>query len=140
MTVRFSIPFLMLALSASHAVGLQGAQNPNLSSNDPLVLSDTRGYDFGPYMKELTDRVRMKWYSQIPESAREGQKGRVVVLFTVLRDGTVQDVRVVAKSDAESLNQAVTAAIEGSSPVPQLPAGFSADRIVVQFTFLYNAR
>ena len=141
MKVRLSTVVLMLALGASYAAaGLQGAQNPNLLSNDPLILSDTHGYNFEPYLKELTNQVRMKWYSEMPDSARRGQKGRVVLVFTVVRTGTAQDVRVVMNSGAESLDRASKAAIEDSSPFPGLPADFSDDRIVVQFTFLYNTR
>src|SRR5262245_27945409 len=141
MNVRISTVFVMLALGAFYAAaGLHGAQNPNLSSNDPLILSDTHGYNFDAYMKELTNRVRMKWYTEMPDSARRGQKGRVVLVFTVVRDGTAQDVRAVVNSGAESLDRASAAAIEGSSPLPGLPADFSDDRIVVQFTFLYNTR
>ena len=40
---------------------------------------DTKGYDFGPYMNQVVNRVRYNWYSLIPESARLGKKGRVVI-------------------------------------------------------------
>ena len=141
MKVRLSAAFVMLVLGVSYAPGgLQGAQNPNLSSNDPLILSDTHGYNFEAYMKDMTNRVRMKWYSDMPDSALRGEKGRAVLVFTLFRDGTAQDARVVVSSGTESLDRASAAAIEGASPFPRLPADFSEDRIIVQFTFLYNTR
>ena len=123
------------------AIRLCGIQNPNLSAaNDPIILSDTHGYNFEPYMKQLTDRVRTRWYYVMPEPARQGQTGRVVVVFTVRREGTTQDLRVVAGSGVESLDEAATSSIQSSAPFAMLPGDFSEDRIVVQFAFLYNQR
>ncbi len=124
-------------LSAARA---HAAQNPQLSVNDPIILSDTHGYNFEKYLEELTQEVRTKWYSGMPDSARQGQKGRVVLIFTVLRDGTSQDLRIVSGSGTESLDQAAATAVQSASPFPQLPGDFSDNRIVVQFTFLYNQR
>jgi TonB family protein len=128
---------LVATLCAARA---HARQNPQLSVNDPIILSDTHGYNFEKYLDESTQRVRAKWYSGMPDSARQGQKGRVVVIFTVVRGGTIQDVHIVAGSGTESLDQSATAAVESVSPLPQLPADFSDDRIVVQFAFLYNQR
>jgi len=124
-------------VKAGPLAGEVSAQNPN----DPIILSDTHGYNFESYMKEITDRVRRSWYSAMPDSARKGQMGRAVVVFTILRDGTIQDIKLTTDSGAESLNQASIAAIESYRPFPSLPEDFRDDsRIVVQFTFLYNMR
>ncbi len=48
---------------------------PNFSTEGPLILSDTRGVDFGPYLARVVFAVRRNWYSVIPESARLGEKG-----------------------------------------------------------------
>jgi TonB family protein len=126
---------VMFCATRAHA-----AQNPQLSVNDPIILSDTHGYNFEKYLDQLAQQVRMKWYSDMPDSARQGQKGRVVVIFTVLREGTVQDLRIVSGSGTESLDQAAATAVQSASPFPQLPADFNDNRIVVQFTFMYNQR
>jgi len=34
-------------------------------------------------MNQVVNRVRVNWYSLIPEIARLGKKGRVVILFTI---------------------------------------------------------
>ena len=115
-------------------------QNRDSSEAPVVIISDTHGYNFEPYMMQLTDQLRAKWYSVIPDSARQGQKGRVVVVFSVLRDGTVQDVRIVTGSGTESFDKASNVAVAASSPFYKLPADFSDDRIVVQATFLYNTR
>jgi TonB family protein len=131
---------ITFAFTLSVTTNVSFAQTPQLSANDPIILSDTHGYDFTNYLKLLTDQVRAKWYAAMPDAARQGQKGRVVVVFTVLRDGTSPNLRIVAGSGTQSLDQAATAAIQSATPFMQLPGDFSDNQIVVQFAFLYNQR
>ena len=112
---------------------------PNLTTEEPTILSDTRGYDFGPYMNQVINRVRTNWYSLIPESARIGsESGRVVIVFTIAESGRIEDLRAVANSGSAPLDRAAAAAIQASNPFPRLPPDFVGDRLVLQFTFLYN--
>lgn len=113
-------------------------ENPNFSTEEPTILSDTRGYDFGPYMNQVVNRVRINWYSVIPEIARLGKKGRVVIIFTITESGAVTDLRLVANSGADPLDRAAQASITASNPFQKLPANFEGDHLVLQFTFLYN--
>jgi TonB family protein len=116
------------------------AQNANLSTSEPTILSDTHGYNFAPYFTQLTNKVRAKWYGGIPDAAKQGQKGKVVLIFTVLRNGAIQNLRIAANSGTQSLDQAATNAVQSASPFSGLPADFVDNHIDVQFTFLYNQR
>ena len=120
--------------------GLPGQiqEDPNFSTEEPTILSDTKGYDFGPYMNQVVNRVRVNWYTLIPEIARLGKKGRVVIIFTITENGTIQDIRLVANSGTEPLDRAAMGAITASNPFAKLPSNFDGDHIVLQFTFLYN--
>ena len=121
--------------------GLPGGQEePNFSTEEPTILSDTRGYDFGPYMNQVVNRVRYNWYSLIPEIARLGKKGRVVIIFTITQNGSIQGENIVANSGTDPLDRAAFGSITASNPFPKLPAGFDGDHLVLQFTFLYNIR
>ena len=117
--------------------GLQAL--PNFSTEQPTILSDTRGYDFGPYMNQVINRVRVNWYSFIPEAARLGQlRGRAVITFTITKNGGISDIKIVANSGAIPLDRAAVGAIQASNPFPRLPDDYDDDHIVLQFTFLYN--
>jgi TonB family protein len=118
----------------------QAQEDPNFSTEEPTILSDTRGYDFGPYMNQVVNRVRVNWYSLIPEIARLGKKGRVVIIFTITETGTIADIRLVANSGTDPLDRAAMGAITASNPFARLPANFDGDHLVLQFTFLYNIR
>ena len=115
-------------------------EDPNFATEEPTILSDTRGYDFGPYMNQVINRVRVNWYTLIPEIARLGRKGRVVIIFTIIKSGSIDDLRLVANSGTEPLDRAAMGSITASNPFARLPAGFDGDRLVLQFTFLYNIR
>jgi TonB family protein len=94
--------------------------------------------DFGPYLARVVYIVRRNWYSVIPESARLGEKGRVAIVFEILKDGTVPQLRLVASSGSDPLDRAALAGIRASIPFPPLPEEFTGNHLVLQFIFLYN--
>jgi TonB family protein len=112
--------------------------NPNFSTEAPTILSDTRGVDFGPYLARIVYIVRRNWYAVIPESARLGEKGRVAIVFDILKDGSVPELRVVAGSGSDPLDRAAIAGIHASIPFPPLPEEFTGNYLRLQFIFLYN--
>jgi TonB family protein len=112
--------------------------HPNFSSVAPTILSDTRGVDFGPYLARVVMTVRRNWYAVMPESARLGEKGRVGIVFEILKDGSMPQIRMVASSGSDPLDRAAMNGIHASSPFPPLPAEFTGDHLVLQFIFLYN--
>lgn len=113
---------------------------PNLNTPYPIILSDTRGVDFGPYLARMLYEVRKSWYAVMPEAARLGRKGRVVLVFRILKDGSVppEEPVTVRSSAFLPFDRAAFGSIRGSQPFPPLPAEFTGEHIVLQFTFLYN--
>src|SRR5207237_2568675 len=108
-------------------------------SNDGLeILSDTHGYDFGPYVNEAVLRIRKNWYALIPREVRQGAKGRTVVTFTILAAGTVKDLKVTVSSGMESADRAAFGAISASNPFAKLPADFKGDHLDLRLTLSYN--
>lgn len=112
--------------------------NSNFSMEGPTILSDTRGVDFGPYLARIVMVVRRNWYSVMPESARLGEKGRVSLVFRILKDGSVPQLRLAGSSGSDALDRAAAAGINLSIPFPPLPAEFTGDHLDLQFIFLYN--
>jgi TonB family protein len=112
--------------------------NPNFTTSGPIILSDTRGVDFGPYLAQILMIVRQNWYAVIPEAARLGEKGRVAIVFEILKDGSVPQLRLVGSSGKMSLDRAAIAGIRASIPFPPLPQEFTGNHLVLQFNFFYN--
>jgi TonB family protein len=130
------------ATGAIGGLGDSDAQLNNPGSNFSIggaqILSDTQGVDFGPYLARVVFSVRRNWYSVIPISAQMGQKGRVAIVFEIIKDGSVPQLRLVGSSGSEPLDRAALSAINMSNPFPQLPADFTGNHLVLQFIFLYN--
>jgi TonB family protein len=76
----------------------------------------------------------------IPESARLGDRGRVVLQFKIMRPGDVPvgEPALLLTSGKEPLDRAALSAIRTSSPFEPLPPAFSGPFIELRFIFLYN--
>jgi TonB family protein len=104
------------------------------------ILTPTEGVDFSNYLDRVLASVRRNWYAVIPESARMGEKGMVVLQFRIMRDGNVPspEPNMAASSGKEPLDRAAYSAIRSSSPFEPLPSAFSGPFIELRFYFLYN--
>jgi TonB family protein len=104
------------------------------------MLTPTEGVDFNDYLARVVDSVRRNWYSVMPESARLGEKGRVILQFRILSSGSVPDAepQLMSSSGKEALDRAAYSSIRSSSPFEPLPPAFSGPFIELRFIFLYN--
>lgn len=104
------------------------------------MLTPDEGVDFRNYLDRVLASVKRNWYAVIPESARMGEKGRVVLQFRILRDGNVPSAEpnLLLTSTKEPLDRAAMSSIRASSPFEQLPPAFSGPFIELRFIFLYN--
>lgn len=104
------------------------------------ILSDTRGVDFGPYMRRLHVTVEDHWYPLIPEIALPPvmKRGRVIIVFAILKDGTIQALKVEGTSGDEALDRAARGALTSAVPLPRLPPEFSGDYLLIRAVFYYN--
>ncbi len=65
----------------------RGSPGPQHSALE--LLSDPQGVDFKSYLVQVLASVRRSWFSVLPESARFGRSGRVIIQFAVNRNGEV---------------------------------------------------
>lgn len=104
------------------------------------LLSDPQGVDFKPYLIRILATVRRNWLAIIPESARLGRRGKVLLQFIVARDGSVPKLVIAMPSGAEALDRAAVAGISASVPFPPLPPEFKGREVRLQFGFAYNMK
>lgn len=114
------------------------APSPGDIKSSMQLLSDPKGIDFKPYMIQVLMAVRRNWLAILPESARAGRRGRVIVQFAIDRSGGVPKLVIAEGAGADALDRAAVAAISASVPLPPLPADFKGDQIRLQFAFSYN--
>lgn len=117
---------------------LRQTPSPGRRGSALELLSDPQGIDFKPYLIQVLAVVRRNWTAVLPESARFGQQGRVVVQFTVDRAGSVPKLVIATPSGTGALDRAAVAGISASVPLPPLPAEYKGSEIRLQLVFSYN--
>ena len=108
------------------------------SKSNLQLLSDPAGVDFKPYLVKVLAAVRTNWLSVIPESARLGRRGRVLVQFIIDSRGGVPKLVIAESSGTAAFDRAAVAGISASYPFPPLPITFKGNEIRLQLAFTYN--
>jgi TonB family protein len=133
--------------SGETVVGDIGELAPSISGANPApclecstlqLLSDPQNVDFKPYLQQVLAMVKHNWLSVIPESARLGRRGQVLLQFSIDRRGLVPKVVIASPSGVEAFDRAAVAGLSMSNPLPPLPAGYKGDQIRLQMAFSYN--
>jgi TonB family protein len=116
------------------------APEASKATGDVEILSDRMGFDFGPYLRRVTDAIRTNWYRFVPNSAKAPamKRGKVAIEFAILKDGRIAGLQVVASSGDDALDRAAWAGISESSPCAPLPAEFRGKYLQLRFKFFYN--
>lgn len=124
--------------STTSIPNLSNLPSPGRIGSNLQLLSDARGIDFKPYLIQVLTAVRRNWLAIIPESARLGRRGRVLIQFAIDRSGGVPKLVIAEGAGTDALDRAAVAAISASYPFPPLPAEYQGDQIRVQLAFAYN--
>ncbi len=111
---------------------------PQGSRSQLELLSDPMNVDFKPYLIRILSLVRRNWFAVIPESARLGNRGVVLIQFVVDRNGQVPKLVIATPSGSEALDRAAVAGVSASVPFPPLPADFKGRAFRLQFPFKYK--
>jgi TonB family protein len=122
------------------SAGLSGASpgQDDGSSAIPQLLSDPAGVDFKPYLLRVRAMVLRRWLAVVPESARRGRTGQVVVEVAIDRHGSVPDLKIATPSGILAFDRAAVAGINAASPFPPLPQDYKGDQIRLRLAFSYN--
>lgn len=110
-------------------VGNPGPGNPNGRPG----IDALKEPDFGPYMRNLQQRIKRNW-----EPPRGEESRRVVLLFGISKDGRLTSLRIHKSSGLESADKAAMEAVRLSAPFAPLPAEYKENTVDIQFTFDYN--
>ncbi len=104
---------------------MQGTGGVGLGQNTTL------GTRFGAYVNLMRQRISQKWNT----AGMSNDGRRVLITFSILRDGRVQDVRVGQSSGNYTLDSSAQRAVLEANPLPALPPGFEKDSAQVELWF-----
>ncbi|MBI4697510.1 MAG: energy transducer TonB [Nitrospirae bacterium] len=88
------------------------------------------------YMKKLKDKIESVWHYP-EEAARKGLSGELYINFSIHRDGSLGEVRLVRTSGYSFLDEAAMRAIKDSAPFWPLPDDFKEDEFPITGHFIY---
>lgn len=103
----------------------------------PAIQFDTKGVEFGPWIRRFIAQVRRNWEPLIPLAAMSSH-GHVVVTFNVHKDGRITDLTVVGPAPVQAFNTAAFGALASSNPTVPLPPEYPTDPAFFTVTFFYN--
>ncbi len=106
--------------------GIQGTNGIGVGPANPF------GDQFGWYAQQIFDRVGQKW-NRADVTSRP--QARAIVRFTLLRDGSVQNLKLVQPSGSYTLDTSAQRAVLDAAPLPPFPRGFNYNSINVDLNF-----
>jgi TonB family protein len=101
----------------------------------PLGGSGVTGLEGGDfpytlYLQGMHRRIGTKWFRpQVPAGTA------TIIYFRILRDGTIDEVRVETSSGNGTFDRAALSAVRSSSPLNPLPFAYNGTYLGVQLTF-----
>ena len=142
-----SVAILVVAMPFAALAQQNGASNPadsnapKPSRNGVVILSDTQGVDFKPYLKVWHNTTEVTWKLLMPAEVNPPtlSKGVVQIRFKIFPDGHLKDMILEGRSGIVALDRAAWGAIRGSS-YPPLPQEFHGPYIELRAAFLYNQK
>ena len=113
----------------SKQMGMAGSGGVGLGQGSPL------GDRYGAYAALLQQVIAQKWNTQDVD-ARIRSAPPVVMIFTILRDGTIKGIRIKTSSGNTALDRSAERALYDVAKVDPLPAGFDRNEAEVEFNFV----
>ena len=113
----------------SKAMGMAGSGGVGLGQGSPL------GDRFGAYAALLQEVIARKWNTQDVD-VRLHTAPPVVTTFTILRDGTIKNIRIKTSSGNAALDRSAERALYDVGKVEPLPAGYDRNEAEVEFNFV----
>lgn len=122
------------ASRGSYGGGYGSGGNPSPGNpNGAPGIDAIRQPNWGPYMKDLEQKIKRNWTPPKGDSSK-----RVVINFVIGRDGRLLSAKVVKSSGVPLADRAAMSAIELTAPFRPLPPEFKGQSVPIEFTFDYN--
>lgn len=106
-----------------------------------LSFNGVGGGDFGSrfswYVEAVQRRISSNWLQSTVDPS-VSTAPRVIVTFTILRNGGVTNVQITRSSNNYSVDTSAVRAVKESSPLQALPPGYSGSNVNVEFWFDFH--
>jgi protein TonB len=120
--------------------GLGGPMNENLPEEETVNLN-TREFKYISYFSKIKSKIELVWtYPQV--SVMNGEQGTVHLKFTIVEDGSLEDVQLIKSSGYPALDEEAIRAVKAAAPYPPLPKSWGLKRlhIIGEFNYILGYR
>lgn len=113
-----------------------GARDVNMRE-DTVELSTTE-FRYLSYFSKLKSQIESVW--NYPEESRyRGEEGQLFLVFTIKRNGDLENIELLNSSGYARLDNEAIRAIRSASPYSPFPEGWGAmERLHIKATFIYQ--
>ncbi len=115
------------ALSSPMYGGQTGSGQVGIGANSPL------GTRLGWYAEIVRQRIAQQWNTNGLDA--RSQQSPAIISFSIMRDGSIRDVRVLQSSGNPNIDNTAQRAAYQANPLPPLPPQITDSYISAQFTF-----
>lgn len=106
-----------------------------VEAEDTISL-DTKDKRYTSYAKAIKARLIKHW--EYPREARENLiEGKVLIVFSLNRQGHLKEIRILQRSGYDILNREAERAIRSAAPFPPFPGSVSVARLNIKADFAY---
>jgi len=112
---------------SGQAVGAQGTGGEGMPGAE--ASADMPNFPYPWYISRVRQMLWQQWQSRMPRGG-----GECVVVFSLLPNGGVVDVRTESSSGDSAFDLAALAAVQDAAPYPPLPQGFTEPFLKVHVT------
>jgi TonB family protein len=110
---------------------------PAPEETEDTISLDTRDKRYSSYAKVIKSVLMRHW--EYPSEARENLiEGKLVILFTLMRSGQLQDLEILVPSGYDILDREAQRAVRSAAPFPPFPASVTVARLHVKARFDYR--
>ncbi len=107
------------------------------AKREATVSIGTQSIKYASYLEHVKNNIQNVWV--YPEDAiQTGQQGRLLVLFSIGKNGDLVRLKLIRSSGYPLLDQAALQAVRDASPFPPLPKRFNLDVLNIYATFEYT--
>ncbi len=104
---------------------------------EDTISLDTRDKRYSSYAKVIKSVLMRQW--KYPLEARENLvEGKLMVLFTLLRSGQLQDLKTLEPSGYDILDREAQRAVRSAAPFPPFPPSVTVAKLHVKARFDYR--
>ena len=123
--------------STTELAGIKPKEKPKASDSEDTISLDTTDRRYSSYARVIKERLMRHW--EYPPEAKENLiEGRVLVLFSLNRQGQLKNIKILGRSSYEILDKETLKTIRNASPFPSFPGSVTVKKLNIKASFGYR--